>query len=123
LPIDNSTWDRLDRVYAVGANQRDFKSAYRNGHAFFVAGAGLAGRSPRLIERTGGRRPSGDEVAPIDLRINHVYLISCKYLSANIANPSPARLFDGLLATTGTWDRSDWYQAVAPDEYQDLYLR
>ncbi len=47
---------------------------------------------------------------PVDLRIDHVYLVSCKYLSRNIANPSPARLFDGLLATAGDWDQTDWYE-------------
>lgn len=121
LHIEKSAWDRLGRLHGLGAYQRDFLSAYGNGNAFALADDGLAGRPPRIVEWTGGRRPSGDEVAPIDLRIDHVYLISCKYLSANIANPSPARLFDGLLATTGTWDRTDWYQTVAPDEYQDLY--
>ena len=30
--------------------------------------------------------------------------------------PLPARLFDGLLATSGTWDRTDWYEVVAPEE-------
>ena len=62
---------------------------------------------PGIIEWTGGRRPPGDEVAPIDLRIDHVYLISCKYDSDILANTSPARLFHGLLATSGGWDRSD----------------
>ena len=57
----------------------------------------------------------------MDLRIDHVYLISCKYLSRNIANPSPARLFEGLLATTGAWETTDWYEVVAPAELRDLY--
>lgn len=122
LRVDEGTWDHLDRLHASGTYKRDFASAYLNGHAFAHAPDGLAGRPPRLVEWTGGHRPSGDEVAPIDLRIDHVYLISCKYLSANIANPSPARLFEGLLATTGSWDRADWYETIAPDEYQDLYV-
>lgn len=121
LGIDDDTWCRLDRLHASGAYWRDFTSAYRNGQAFAQAPDGLAGRPPRRIEWTGGHRPAGDEVAPIDLRIDHVYHISCKYLSANIANPSPARLFEGLLATTGSWDRTDWYETIAPGEYQDLY--
>ena len=121
LRIDRQTWERLQVLYGTGDHRRYFDSAYRNGRAFSQAGDGLAGRAPRIIEWTGGRRPSGDEVAPIDLRIDHVYLISCKYLSANIANPSPARLFDGLLATSGSWERMDWYQMLAPDEYQNLY--
>ncbi|MGH8982173.1 MAG: hypothetical protein ACRDWE_14340 [Acidimicrobiales bacterium] len=119
--IDQTTWDHLDELAAVPAFARDFATAYGNGRVFARAADGLAGRAPRIVEWTGGRRPSGDEVAPIDLRVDHVYLVSCKYLSANIANPSPARLFDGLLATTGTWDRTDWFQAVAPEEYQALY--
>jgi hypothetical protein len=121
LRIDDAAWDVLDRLYAAGDHGDDFAVAYGNGRAFATAEDGLAGRPARSIEWTGARRPSGDEVAPIDLRIDHVYLVSCKYLSANIANPSPARLFDGLLATSGTWDRTDWYQVVAPDEYQALY--
>ncbi len=121
LRVDEATWSRLDHLLAEGAHQTEFQVAFENGRAFAVADDGLAGRPPRIVEWTGGRRPSGDEVAPIDLRIDHVYLISCKYLSANIANPSPARLIDGLLATTGTWDRTDWYQTVAPEEHQSLY--
>ena len=79
-------------------------------------------RRPILIEWTGGRRPPGDEVAPIDLRIDHVFLASCKYLSANIADPSPGRLFDGLLTTSGDWPRGDWYLETAPEELRKLYL-
>ena len=57
-----------------------------------------------------GATASGDEVAPIDLRIDHVYLVSCKYESDILANASPGRLFDGLLATSRDWDRTDWYE-------------
>lgn len=121
LHIDEDTWARLGHLRSLHAYQRDFGAAYRNGRAFAAAADGLAGRPPRLVEWTGGRRPGGDEVAPIDLRIDHVYLVSCKYFSANIANSSPARLFDGLLATAGDWDRADWFEAVAPEPYQDLY--
>jgi hypothetical protein len=121
LRVDARTWDQLASLYADGSYRADFLAAYGNGQAFAAATDGLAGRPPHLVEWTGGRRPGGDEVAPIDLRIDHVYLISCKYLSANIANPSPGRLFDGLLATTGTWEHGDWYAAVAAGAYQDLY--
>jgi hypothetical protein len=121
LHLDGGTWGRLEQLRRAGAYARDFESAYRNGAAFAAAVDGLGGRPPRIIEWTGGRRPAGDEVAPIDLRIDRVYLVSCKYLSANIANASPGRLFDGLLATTGEWERGDWYQLVAPDEHEALY--
>lgn len=121
LALDDAMWGRLAGLVDDGRFSAASATAWANGRALLCADDGLRGRSPRLIEWTGGRRPPGDEVAPIDLRIDHVFLVSCKYLSRNIANPSPARLFDGLLATTGTWDRTDWYDAVAPAEYRHLY--
>ena len=39
----------------------------------------------------------GDEVVPADLRVDHVYLVSCKYLSRIVVNASPQHLFDRLL--------------------------
>jgi len=121
LAVDDAVWDELVALQASGRFVAEFATAFANGRAFLEAEDGLRGRLPRLIEWTGGRRPPGDEIAPVDLRIDHVYLVSCKYLSRNIANPSPARLFDGLLATVGAWDQTDWYQVVAPDEHRALY--
>ncbi|HEX4244409.1 MAG TPA: hypothetical protein VHY77_02490 [Acidimicrobiales bacterium] len=120
--IDRAVWQRLEDIHGSGLLDHEFGLAFANGRALARADDGLRGRSPRIIEWTGGRRPPGDEVAPIDLRIDHVYLISCKYDSDILANTSPARLFHGLLATSGEWDRGDWYAAVAPGEHQRLYL-
>ena len=80
-----------------------------------------AGRLPRRIEWTGGHRLPGDEAVPLDLRIDHVYLVSCKYLSKVLQNASPARLAEGLLTFRHLDDRRDWYERVAPVEYQALY--
>jgi len=121
LRIAVGDWDRLERLIAAKAWQPEVQVAFENGSAFLEAADALRGRRPSLIEWTAGRRPPGDEVAPIDLRVDHVFLVSCKYLSANIANPSPARLFDGLLATTGNWVRRDWYLETAPTELRRLY--
>jgi hypothetical protein len=121
LVVTDATWDQLDALYRSGSFDAEFATAFANGRAFLEATDALAGRRPRLVEWTGGRRPPGDEVAPVDLRIDHVYLISCKYLSRNITNPSPARLFDGLLATSGQWAQTDWYEVVAPEEFRALY--
>jgi len=107
LAIDAATWDQLGALYRSGRFDAEFATAFANGQAFLEAEDALRGRSPRLVEWTGGRRPPGDEIAPVDLRIDHVYLVSCKYLSRNIANPSPGRLFDGLLATSGEWQGTD----------------
>jgi hypothetical protein len=121
LRVADDVWDLLDAVAASGRFTTELHQAFANGRAFLDAPDGLRGRTPLIIDWTGGRRPPGDEVAPIDLRIDHVYLVSCKYESDILANSSPARLFDGLLATTGTWERGDWYKAVAPHEYAILY--
>lgn len=122
LAISETTWTRLTDLHDSGTFHDEFATAFANGRAFLEAPDALRGRRPRLVEWTGGRRPPGDEVAPVDLRIDHVYLVSCKYLSRNIANPSPARLFEGLLATTGDWEQTDWYLRTAPDEYRALYF-
>ena len=121
LAVTEATWAHLDGLRASGRYEAEFSTAFANGVAFLEAADGLRGRRPRLIEWTGGRRPPGDEVAPVDLRIDHVYLVSCKYLSRTIANPSPARLFEGLLATTGDWEQTDWYEVVAPAALRALY--
>ncbi len=119
--LASEVWDHLDAIQRSGRFAPELAHAFANGRAMLDAPDGLRGRTPLTIEWTGGRRPPGDEVAPIDLRIDHVYLISCKYESDILANASPGRLFDGLLATQGTWDRGDWYRAVAPEEYDCLY--
>ena len=79
----------------------------------------------------GHRARPGDEVAPIDLRVDHVYLVSCKYLSNILFNVSPSSAFDSLLlGGPGRGGRAsretspgggDWYAEVAPVEYQALY--
>jgi hypothetical protein len=57
---------------------------------------------------------------PADLRVDHVYLVSCKYLSQILHNASPSALFDhGLGANEGR--AGDWFAEVAPAEYQALY--
>ncbi len=121
LEVEPATWERLVALHRDGAHAEVLQRAFANGRAFLASPDALRGRRPALVEWTGGRRPPGDEVAPVDLRVDHVYLVSCKYLSRAIANASPARIFDGLLATTGSWDRTDWFEAVAPDEHRRFY--
>ena len=121
LRVAAAEWDHLEDIHRTGRYADEWSTAFANGRALLEAVDGLRNRTPLTIEWTGGRRPPGDEVAPIDLRIDHVYLVSCKYESDILANASPARLFEGLLATQGTWERGDWYDTVAPDQLQSLY--
>jgi len=59
-------------------------------------------------------------VMPVDLRLDHVYQISCKYDSQIMQNAGPARLFDRLLADD-VRARADWFGVVAPVQYQRFY--
>lgn len=113
-------WDRLDRLRAAGAHDGAFGRSFENGAAFLVAPDALRGRVPVIIEWKGSHRAPGDDAVPADLRVDHVYLISCKYLSRNLQNRSPSRIFDRLLGP-GDTDTTDWYQRTAPEEYQALY--
>lgn len=119
--VPDTDWVRLRELWQEGAGHPEFKAGFENGRAFLQAAEALNGRSPRIIEWTGGRRPPGDEVVPSDLRIDHVYLVSCKYLSRILHNVSPARLIDALLSQEEVQDTRDWFARTAPEEYQELY--
>jgi hypothetical protein len=120
LGVDEVSWGRLRQLLHSGAYARDAALALANGEAFLRAPDGLDGRRPRRVEWTGARRLPGDEAIPADLRIDHVFLVSCKYLSRLLHNAAPARLFDGLL-TDSAQDPTDWYLRMAPKEFQALY--
>lgn len=119
LPDD---WDRLADLHARGEFADEFTAAFENGAVFARHHDGLGGRPPHRIEWKGAHRAPGDEVVPADLRVDHVYLISCKYLSANLHNAAPARLFRHLLLTVDAHDRTDWYLVTAYEEYQAFYM-
>jgi hypothetical protein len=118
-------WDRLGSVRAGGAYNTEFHAAWLNGRSFLAARDGLRGRRPEVVEWKGASRGSGDEAAPVDLRIDHVYLVSCKYASKILFNASPTHVFDSLLvggpARPGRGLGGDWFAEVAPVEYQHLY--
>jgi hypothetical protein len=113
-------WDRLDRLRASGSHDAAFGAGYDNGAAFLAASDALRGRIPTLIEWKGSHKAPGDDAVPADLRVDHVYLVSCKYLSRNLHNRSPSRVFDRLLGP-GDTDPTDWYLRTAPRPYQALY--
>jgi hypothetical protein len=119
--VGPDVWDDLQRAWKEGQHLHSFVAAFQNGRAFRAAHDALRGRVPALIEWTGMRKAPGDEVVPADLRVDHVYLVSCKYLSRIVVNASPHHLFDRLLA--GGYGRrgTDWFKEVAAREYQTLY--
>jgi hypothetical protein len=122
VSVAPAAWDQLTELRAGGAFDADFAAAWANGAAFLSARDGLRGRVPVVVEWKGSHRAPGDEVAPIDLRVDHVYLVSCKYLSRILINPSPAHLFDRLLkGGHGKRAGDNWFETVAPDEHQALF--
>lgn len=120
--VDEATWARLRTAHLDGTHRADILAAWNNGRALLRASDGLRNRRPAIVEWKGGHRDPGDESVPADLRIDHVYLISCKYLSKVLHNAAPAAVFDRLLAG-GPTRRSDenWFDVVAAAEHQRLY--
>ena len=120
LGVDPAAWAQLTRARLEGRHDRLFASAWDNGVAMLMAIDGLRSRRPVTIEWKGPHKPPGYESLPADLRIDHVYLVSCKYGSDISANSSPSNLFDRLLADRSA--RSEpWYATVAPDAYAEFY--
>ncbi|MGI9578510.1 MAG: hypothetical protein ACR2OH_09945 [Microthrixaceae bacterium] len=120
--VDASHWQRLEEAYAAGDHVEDFDSAWANGRAFLESPDGLRNRVPLVIEWKGPQRQPGYDTLPADLRVDHVYLVSCKYRSSILANSSPVNLFVRRLAdrTSGS-DATSWYVTSAPDEFQHFY--
>jgi hypothetical protein len=120
--VDADTWQRLRDAWSDGIHRDLFVASWMNGRAFLHARDALRGRAPTVVEWKGPHRTIGDEAVPADLRVDHVYLVSCKYLSDIVLNASPQHLFDRLLAGGhGRRTGIDWYDEVAPAEHSALY--
>jgi len=120
--VDATTWQGLRTAHQGRTHDHDFLAAWNNGRAFLAARDGLRGRPPELVEWKGGHRDPGDSAVPADLRVDHVYLVSCKYLSKVLHNASPWALFERcLVGVQGIRSDGDWFDVVAPAEHQELY--
>ncbi|MBK5224205.1 MAG: hypothetical protein JJE52_15295 [Acidimicrobiia bacterium] len=118
--VSDNVWRALRSAWDDERYGDSFRTAFANGRAFGRADDGLRGRPPRLVEWRGPHRPPGDDTIPADLRIDHVYLVSCKYLSKVLLNPGPSRLFERLLQGEGR-SAENWFAVTAPDAFQELY--
>lgn len=121
VSVSPEQWDLLDELHRGGRFRQEFLAAWQNGAAFLAARDGLRGRRPVVVEWRGGQRQPGDEPVPADLRIDHVFLVSCKYLSRIVSNSSPTSVFDRLLAGGHGGRAGDWFAEVVPGAYQSLY--
>lgn len=122
LNVGNEEYDLLSDELAAGDSAAEFDIAWAHGKRFLESAHGLRGRVPDRVEWQGPGRPPGYDQIPADLRVDHVYLISCKYGSDILFNVSPSHVFDRLLAER-RGDRTDWFLEIAPEAYQDLYQR
>ncbi len=118
--VDDTVFDELEEAHAAGRYAEVFETAWANGQRFARAEDGLRGRPPSTVEWKGPHKPPAYEQIPADLRVDHVYLISCKYGSKILQNASPANLFDRALVERRT-SADDWFWSVAPTSYQELY--
>jgi hypothetical protein len=118
--VSDDVWNQLVNAHQAGAHAASFDTAFANGAALLVATDGLCGRRPRSVEWKGPHRSPGDDVIPADLRIDHVYLVSCKYLSRVLLNAGPSRLFERLLIGEDR-DTDNWFSKVAPDKFRAFY--
>ena len=110
--VDDAVYDRLDEAFAAGDHAAVFDVAWDNGQRFARAEDGLRGRPPWTVEWKGPHRPPAYEQIPADLRVDHVYLISCKYGSKILQNASPWNLFDRALNEREK-RADDWFAEVA----------
>ena len=118
--VDPETWNELCALWAEGTYAAAFESAFAHGRYFLSAPGGLRGRPPVKVEWKGPHKPPEHDPLPADLRVDDVYIVSCKNDSKVLSNPSPRALFRSALrsdALKGT----DWYGEIAPEEYNALY--
>ena len=118
--VDDDVYDQLDEAFASGTHADVFRVAWANGQRFARSTDGLRGRPPWSVEWKGPHKPPAYEQIPADLRVDHVYLLSCKYGSKILQNASPANLFDRALSERRT-SAVDWFDAVAPTSYGEFY--
>ncbi len=113
--VPGETWQRVAEAVDDPKFRVDAAGAWRNGVVFLESDEGLRRRPPLSIEWKGGHKAPGVETVPVDLRVDHVFLISCKYASKILLNSAPSQLFESAEPS------GDWFDEVAPDQHQALY--
>lgn len=122
--VEHVSDEHFLRLRSLREEQRfaeQFELAWQNGKAFAQSNEGLRGRPPWLVEWKGDHKPPGYEQIPADLRVDHVYLISCKYGSKILHNASPSQVFVRHLGERQVDRGRGWFHDVAPCEYQSFY--
>ena len=118
--VDADIWESLREWWWTGAYSQEFSNAFEDGRYFLESDLGLRRRAPLTIEWKGPHKAPEDDPLPADLRIDSVFIVSCKNLSKVLLNPSPAALFHSALRNPDLGGH-DWYEEIAMDELGNLY--
>jgi hypothetical protein len=119
LDVPARVWQTLTDLHEDPQHNDLFEMSFANGRSFAESALALRHRQPQRVEWCGPRKVGGEDAIPADLRIDDVYLISCKYNSQHLSNSGPSKLFENRLRETPT--SPSWYGVVAPVEYQSYY--
>lgn len=112
-------WSALRESLRDEQFESDFEAAFESGRYFLSASDGLRGRPPKLIEWKGRHQSPEHDPLPADVRIDHVFALSCKFFSKILLNPSPLSLFRYALVEGAEAGR-DWFHEAAPRQYERL---
>ena len=119
--VTDQAWQQLLELHDAGAHSKLFTKAFTNGRVFARSDRGLRQRHPNTVEWSGPFQARWTSAIPADLRVDDVYLVSCKYDSKILHNTSPTRFFESRLMessrTTGPW-----FDSVALEQYQVYFL-
>lgn len=118
--VSDTDWSRLVALHGEGHHALLFGNSFANGRSFATSEVALRHRQPGTVEWCGPRKVRGEFAIPADLRVDDVYLVSCKYESKNLLNSGPAKLFDHRLKDARRGGTS-WYEEVAGEAYQSYY--
>jgi hypothetical protein len=119
LDVPSEVWQTLTDLHRDCKHSDLFEMSFANGRSFAESALALRHRQPQTVEWCGLRKIGGEDAIPADLRVDDVYLISCKYNSLHLSNSGPAKLFENRLRETPV--SPSWYGVVAPAEYQAYY--
>lgn len=117
--IDEEVWSELRELYLSQSFSTLFQESFESGRYFFEADKGLRSRIPLSIEWKGPHKPPELDPLPADIRIDHVFIVSCKNVSKILRNASPSSVFDGALNSQKK-SFQDWYFETASDPYCQL---
>jgi hypothetical protein len=117
--VPDAAWTTLAELAGEPKYGDLFSMSFENGRSFAESPLALRHRQPQMVEWCGPRKIGGQHAIPADLRVDDVYLISCKYNSKHLSNSGPSKLFENRLRETPR--SGSWYEEVALAEYRAYF--